>query len=112
MQYLACKFPSSPRRYAYAYDGEPAAKVGDKCDVPTQRGPITVEIVDVLDEKPADLADIEIKAIVLLRTKPQAEAGALGADTSPPGRDESAEHHPSGPGGPSISSSGRKTHVT
>ncbi len=52
MQYVECKFPKSPRSYCYHWEGATPLAVGDKVDVMTDRGALTVEVVGIRDEKP------------------------------------------------------------
>lgn len=51
MQHVECKFPNSPKSYCYHWEGEPLA-IGDKVDVFTERGDLTVEVVGIRDEAP------------------------------------------------------------
>ncbi len=54
MQYVECKFPNSPKSYCYHFDleGEAPLAVGDKVDVFTDRGELTVEVVGLRSQKP------------------------------------------------------------
>lgn len=51
MQYVECKFPNSSKSYCYHWDGAPLA-IGDKVDVMTDRGALSVEVVGFRAEKP------------------------------------------------------------
>lgn len=55
MQYVECKFPNSPKSYCYHFDlpGQPPLQVGDRVDVFTDRGELTVEVVGIREEKPS-----------------------------------------------------------
>lgn len=52
MKYVECKFPNSPKSYCYHWDGEEPLVIGEKVDVMTDRGELTVEVVGFRDEKP------------------------------------------------------------
>lgn len=57
MQYVECKFPNSKsdRSYCYHFDlpGEEPLQVGDKVDVLTDRGGLTVEVVGLREDTPS-----------------------------------------------------------
>lgn len=54
MQIVDCKFPGSEKRYCYHFElnGEAPLQAGDRVDVMTDTGEITVEVVGVRDEPP------------------------------------------------------------
>lgn len=62
MQYVECQFPKSAKSYCYHFDieGEAPLAVGDKVDVFTDRGDITVDVVGLREDEP----DFATKPIV------------------------------------------------
>lgn len=52
MQYVECKFPNSPKAYCYRWEGAAPLVIGDKVDVVTDRGELTVEVVGIRDTPP------------------------------------------------------------
>lgn len=52
MQYVECKFPNSPKSYCYRWEGDPPLQIGEKVDVFTDRGELTVEVVGIREEPP------------------------------------------------------------
>ncbi len=70
-QYVKIQFnPWDCRSYTYHHDGEPI-RAGDRVEVETDRGPQTVEVVGLADEKPP-FATKPIGKIVK-RAKPEPE---------------------------------------
>lgn len=53
MQFVDCKFPNSIKTYCYHWEGEAPLSVGEKVDVMTDRGELTVEVVSIRDEAPS-----------------------------------------------------------
>lgn len=51
-RFYECQFPNSSRLYCYHWDGEPLAK-GDKVDVMTDRGELTVAVVAEREQPPS-----------------------------------------------------------
>lgn len=91
-QFVAVKFQSnSMRRYTYHFEGEPKLAVGDKVDVETERGIITVEVTDV------DLAEPDFATRPCVRlSKPEP---APEPETPPPPPAQAAERAPRRPSG-------------
>lgn len=52
MQYVDCKFPNSAKSYCYHWEGAPPLSIGEKVDVMTDRGELTVEVVGLRDSAP------------------------------------------------------------
>lgn len=85
MQFVAIKFnPKHERTFVYTHVGEPLA-VGDRVDVETQRGEVTVLVVGVFTERPDQVADIELKAITRVFSRASRDDAAHPAPAhSPP----------------------------
>lgn len=64
MQFVECKFPNSPKSYCYHWEGDPLLAVGEKVDVLTDRGELSVEVVGVRDEAPTFTTKPIIRRVV------------------------------------------------
>ena len=75
MRYLSVMFnPWDRKTWAYTYDGADPVEPGDRAEVETKNGLVSVTVEAVSDERPASApAHIELKPIV--RVLPRATEG-------------------------------------
>lgn len=93
MQFVQIKFrPNDARTFTYTHDGEPLA-VGDKVDVETMRGEVTVPVVGVSSERPESVPfDIDLKPIVRVFSRaPRDDAPDSPDAHSPPSGQDSPD---------------------